>query len=241
MLIVHQRMSRTTSLLLSGFAVFSTSVFAQAVDFVYPRFVVAGTTTAFTAVGSDLSPASKRSAVLKHRFAKPAVCTDPKIHKPQTKKRYYFTCTLQSEPKLAKLHISSVSKKSGSTALWDGDIQVLNAPPSIKTVTVVSDALDGQSQVSCQPMKPCLITAGKLEANQSIRVEIEGQNLPASLQWSVGGCRSLSNWGNPSNTTTLKFDCNSVIAGQNTLSILTAPKSEGGVAIYTATLPFGTP
>ena len=235
-------MSRTsTTLFFLTLTAFSFTAAAQTIDFVYPRFAVAGVETRFTATGSDLPTINKSGLGIKFSTVKPAVCEGARRYKPQTKKRYYFACSLQDKPKVVKFQISNTTKRSGTTLLWEGNVQVLDAPPSIGLISVLAGSPDGQSQIICLPTKPCVIIIGKLQSEQGIAVELEGQNLPATLQWSVGGCRSISNWGNPENTTTVKFDCSRIVSGQDVLSIFTAPKSEGGQLLYSESLPVNSP
>lgn len=217
------------------------SLWSQQVYQVFPRFAVAGVETRFTVIGEDMPTTTKAGLGMKHSFSKPAECTGARRHRVQTESRYYFACTMKGGSSTAKLQITQQKRKKGSVSLWTGNIQVLSGKPKVDNISLSTNEPSGQSSIACSPGKPCVIYSGEIRANQPFKLVVEGSNLPGSLQWSVGSCRSSSNWTEPSSTSKAQFSCGGVEPGTHVLTVATAPRAEGGVELMSLPLQVSNP
>lgn len=206
---------------------------AQSVTRVYPRFVVAGQEMHFTAEGSKLPVQTNPALGMKFAFDKPAACTGSQRNKPNTPKRYYFSCQFQPGVKLAKLRVFHKPRAKSSLTLWDGTLQVLDGAPKVEAVLLLSPVDSGQSVVDCQAGRPCITLVGSPQVSKPLAVEVTGTNLPHTLTLEGMACEAVAPKPDLANTSLLRFQCQAPRLGEQALHLLTAPRKEGGESLLT--------
>lgn len=230
----HAAQTRPSYLLIAGIWLglcAASCATAQSVSRVYPRYVVVGQETHFTAEGSKLPVDGSAMLGMKFAFDKPAVCSRGQRDKPTTSTAYYFSCQFQPGVAQAKLRVFHKPSAKVSLKLWDGRVQVLDGPPKVDALVLISPVNYGASVVDCPAGQGCTTVVGSPQAGGLLEVEVVGSNLPHTLTLDGPGCQPVASAPDSANTSLLRFQCQLSGPGEQALAVLTAARDEGGQSL----------
>ena len=211
---------------------------AQSVTKVYPGFAIAGEEVIFTVEGRGFPADAPASLGMKFSVA-PLRCNGPNRPQPPTRERYYFACTFNATPASGALKIY-VKKRSGEPIpLWQSNIEVLPAAPRVLDVVVRGSVDSGVSVVTCDADARCITTVGTLMVGNPVRLEVRGENLPASLVAEVENCTADQITSDADNRSLRAYSCVPKRSGLSSFTIMSSKSTEGGSSLLSGNLAFG--